>query len=29
VIDAPLSDEWAPEDRDYKQRAAALLPRVR
>jgi len=29
VIDAPLSAEWAPEDRDYKQKAAALLPMVR
>jgi len=29
VIDAPLSTEWAPEDRDYKQKAAALLPTVR
>ena len=29
VIDAPLSTEWAPEDRDYKQKAAALLPKVR
>jgi len=29
VIDAPLSAEWAPEDQDYKQKAAALLPKVR
>lgn len=29
VIDAPLSDEWAPEDREYKQKAAALLARVK
>jgi len=29
VIDAPLSADWAPEDRDYKQKAAALLPKVR
>jgi len=29
VIDAPLSAQWAPEDRDYKQKAAALLPKVR
>jgi hypothetical protein len=25
VIDAPLSAEWAPEDREYKQKAATLL----
>ena len=25
VIDAPLSDEWAPEDREFKRKAAALL----
>jgi tetratricopeptide (TPR) repeat protein len=25
VLDAPLSADWAPEDRDYKRRAAALL----
>jgi len=29
VIDAPLSADWAPEDRDYKQKSAALLPKVR
>jgi hypothetical protein len=29
VIDAPLSADFAPEDRDYKQKAAALLPKVR
>lgn len=29
VIDAPLSVEWAPEDRDYKSRAAALLATLR
>ena len=29
VIDAPLSTDWGPEDRDYKQKAAALLPKVR
>jgi len=29
VIDAPLSADWAPEDRDYKRKAAALLPGVR
>ena len=29
VIDAPLSDQWAPEDRDYKQKASALLARIK
>ena len=29
VLDAPLSAEWAPEDRDYKQKAAALLATLR
>lgn len=29
VIDAPLSAEWAPEDRDYKQKATALLATLR
>jgi hypothetical protein len=29
VIDAPLNRDWAPEDRDYKQRAAALLPTLK
>jgi TRAP transporter TatT component family protein len=29
VIDAPLSMEWAPEDRSYKQKASALLARLR
>lgn len=29
VIDAPLSEEWAPEDRDYKQKAATLLARLK
>jgi hypothetical protein len=29
VIDAPLSEEWAPEDRDYKQKAAALIARLK
>jgi hypothetical protein len=29
VIGAPISDEWAPEDREYKQKAAALLSRLR
>jgi hypothetical protein len=25
VIDAPLDPEWAPEDREFKQKAARLL----
>jgi hypothetical protein len=25
VIDAPFSAQWAPEDREYKQKAKALL----
>jgi hypothetical protein len=29
VIDAPLSAEWAPEDREYKQKASVLLSKVR
>lgn len=29
IIDAPLSEEWAPEDRDYKARASALLLTLR
>jgi tetratricopeptide (TPR) repeat protein len=29
VIDAPLSEQWAPEDREYKQKAAALLEKLR
>jgi tetratricopeptide (TPR) repeat protein len=29
VIDAPVSDEWAPEDREYKQKATALLATLR
>ena len=29
VIDAPVSAEWAPEDREYKEKAAALLARLR
>jgi tetratricopeptide (TPR) repeat protein len=28
VIDAPLSAQWAPEDREYKEKAKALLPRT-
>ena len=26
VIDAPISQEWAPEDQEYKAKAAALVP---
>ena len=29
VIDAPLSADWAPEDRDYKKKAAELLAQLR
>lgn len=29
VIDAPLDPEWAPEDRDYKQKARKLLSELR
>jgi tetratricopeptide (TPR) repeat protein len=29
VIDAPLSQEWAPEDQEYKAKAAALLARIK
>lgn len=29
VIDAPIDPEWGPEDRDWKARARALLPKVR
>jgi hypothetical protein len=29
VIDAPLDAEWAPEDREFKQRSAALLKKIR
>jgi tetratricopeptide (TPR) repeat protein len=28
VIDAPIEPEWAPEDREFKQKAAALLKNV-
>jgi hypothetical protein len=28
LIDAPLSEEWAPEDQEYKVKAAALLRRL-
>jgi hypothetical protein len=29
VVAAPLSEEWAPEDREYKDRAAALITRIK
>ena len=29
IIDAPLSEEWAPEDQEYKARATALLARIK
>jgi hypothetical protein len=29
VVDAPFNAEWAPEDRDYKARALALLPTLK
>ena len=29
VLDAPVSTEWAPEDRDYKRKASALLASMR
>src|SRR5436190_2357718 len=29
VLDAPLSAQWAPEDRDYKERATSLLPKTK
>jgi hypothetical protein len=28
VIDAPVDPDWAPEDREFKEKARALLPRV-
>jgi tetratricopeptide (TPR) repeat protein len=28
VLDAPLSQEWAPEDREWKARAKALMPKT-
>ena len=28
VIDAPLNAQWAPEDREYKDKARALLPKT-
>ena len=29
VLDAPLDPEWGPEDRDFKQKARALLEQAR
>jgi hypothetical protein len=29
VIDAPLSEEWAPEDKEYKDKATTLLARLK
>jgi tetratricopeptide (TPR) repeat protein len=29
VLDAPLDPEWAPEDRDFKQKARSLLAEIR
>ncbi len=29
VLDAPLDPEWTPEDREYKERARALMSRVK
>ena len=29
VIEAPLSAEWAPEDKEYKEKAAVLLARIK
>jgi hypothetical protein len=29
VIDAPLSEQWAPEDKEYKDKATALLGRLK
>jgi tetratricopeptide (TPR) repeat protein len=29
VLDAPIDPDWAPEDRDYKHRAQALLIRIK
>jgi hypothetical protein len=28
VIDAPFNAEWAPEDREYKDKARALMPKT-
>lgn len=28
VIDAPFDAEWAPEDREFKQKSAALLKKI-
>lgn len=29
ILDAPLSQEWAPEDKEYKDKATALLARLK
>jgi len=29
IVDAPINPEWAPEDREYKDKAQALLARLR
>jgi hypothetical protein len=29
VIDAPISEQWAPEDKEYKDKATALLGRLK
>lgn len=29
ILDAPINPEWAPEDADYKEKARALLARLR
>ena len=29
IIDAPLSEEWGPEDKEYKDKATALLGRLK
>jgi hypothetical protein len=29
VLDAPVHTEWTPEDREFKQRAKALLEKTR
>ena len=29
VIDAPFNAEWAPEDKEYKEKAAAMLARIK
>jgi hypothetical protein len=29
VLDAPINPDWAPEDRDFKQKAQAMLDKIR